>query len=181
MFKSFIAAAALISAAPAIAQDVPVSSDLPSPEEVANQDSITVGLGIGMTADYEGSDDYRIIPAGAIRGNQGGISFATRGLNLYVDLVPDGDKIGFDAGPIVGVRLNRTGKIKDDIVDLLPERNAAIEAGGFVGVSFKGLTNPYDSLGLRLDVVHDFANAHEFDDCQPERRLLHASFPNHLC
>lgn len=161
MFKTAFPIVALLAAAPAVAQDVPPASDLPSPEEVANQDSITVALGVGMTADYEGSDDYRIIPAGAIRGKQGGISFATRGLNLYVDLIPDGDKIGFDAGPIVGVRLNRTGKIKDDIVDLLPERNTAIEVGGFAGVSFKGLTNPYDSLGLRLDVVHDVANAHE--------------------
>lgn len=161
MFKTVFPIVALLAAAPAVAQDVPPASDLPSPEEVASQDSITVALGVGMTADYEGSDDYRIIPAGAIRGKQGGISFATRGLNLYVDLIPDGDKIGFDAGPIVGVRLNRTGKIKDDIVDLLPERNTAIEVGGFAGVSFKGLTNPYDSLGLRLDVVHDVANAHE--------------------
>jgi outer membrane protein len=161
MLRYATAAAALLAAATASAQDVPASSELPSAEEVSSRNYITVGLGVGMTADYEGSDNYRIIPAGAIRGKQGGISFATRGLNLYVDLVPDGDKIGIDAGPIAGVRLNRTGKIKDDIVDLLPERNTAIEVGGFAGVSFKGLTNPYDSLGLRLDVVHDVANAHE--------------------
>lgn len=161
MLRTSIAAVALLAATPAFAQDVPPSSELPSAEEVSNRNYITVGLGVGMTADYEGSDNYRIIPAGAIRGKQGGISFATRGLNLYVDLVPDGDKMGIDAGPIVGVRLNRTGKIKDDIVDLLPERNTAIEVGGFAGISFKGLTNPYDSLGLRLDVVHDVGNAHE--------------------
>lgn len=161
MLRFSIAAIALMTAVPAFAQDVPASSELPSAEEVSSRNYVTVGLGVGMTADYEGSDNYRIIPAGAIRGRQGGISFATRGLYLYVDVVPDGDKIGFDAGPIVGVRLNRTGKIKDDIVDLLPDRDTAVEVGGFAGVSFKGLTNPYDSLGLRLDVVHDVASAHE--------------------
>jgi outer membrane protein len=96
-----------------------------------------------------------------IRGKVGGISFQTRGTYLYVDVIPGGSgKLEFNAGPIVGVRLNRTGKIKDDFVDALPERKTAIEVGGFGGVSIKGLTNPYDSLGLRVDVVRDVGNAH---------------------
>ena len=47
------------------------------------------------------------------------------------------------------------------MVDRLPERNKAIELGGFVGVTAHGLTNPYDSLSVRLDVVKDVANGHE--------------------
>lgn len=160
MLRYVLATLGLLASTPGYAQSVPSDVPLPSAEEVSSRDFVTVGLGVGMTADYEGSDNYRIIPAGAIRGKKGGISFATRGLNLYVDVVPDGEKIGFDAGPIAGVRLNRTGKIKDDVVNLLPDRKAAIEVGGFAGVSFKGLTNPYDSLGVRLDVVHDVADAH---------------------
>ena len=160
MHRAFFAAFGLLAATPSVAQSVPNEAGLPSADEVSNRNYVTVGLGVGMTADYEGSDNYRIIPAGAIRGKQGGISFATRGLNLYVDVIPDGDTIGIDAGPIVGVRLNRTGKIKDDIVNLLPDRKTAIEVGGFAGVSFKGLTNPYDALSLRLDVVHDIADSH---------------------
>ena len=49
--------------------------------------------------------------------------------------------------------MNRTGKVKDDVVDLLPELDTAIEVGGFAGVSFHGLTNPYDTLAFRLDVA----------------------------
>ncbi len=156
-----LAVAACCASSPAFAQDVPATAELPTPAEIAGRDSFTVALGAGMTPDYEGSNDYRLIPAAAIRGKVGGISFSTRGLYLYVDVIPDGEKFGFDVGPIVGARLNRTRKIKDDVVDLLPERDTAIEVGGFAGVSFKGLTNPYDSLGLRLDVIHDVANAHE--------------------
>jgi outer membrane scaffolding protein for murein synthesis (MipA/OmpV family) len=155
-----LALAACFLTTPAFAQSAP-GAELPTPEELTNKDVITVGLGAGIVPDYEGSNDYRFIPAGAIRGKVGGISFATRGLYLYVDVIPDSGKLGFDAGPIAGVRLNRTGKIKDDFVDLLPERKAAIEVGGFAGVSFQGLTNPYDSLGVRLDAVHDVGNGHE--------------------
>jgi len=164
MFMRYLAGVALAASclgSPAFAQSMPPGGDLPNPAELANKDTITVGLGAGIVPDYDGSDDYRIIPAGAVRGKVKGISFSTRGLYLFVDVVPDGEGFGIDAGPIAGVRLNRRGNIKDDIVDLLPERNMAVELGGFAGISFKGLTNPYDSLGFRVDVVHDVANAHQ--------------------
>lgn len=156
-----LAAIALGAAAPAFAQDTGAPPSLPSPEEVASGDIFTLGLGAAVIPDYEGSDDYRLIPGGAVRARFGGISVVSRGLYLYADLVPDRGKIGIDAGPIAGLRLNRTRKIKDDVVDLLPERETAVEVGGFAGVSIRGLTNPYDSLALRLDVVTDLARAHE--------------------
>jgi outer membrane scaffolding protein for murein synthesis (MipA/OmpV family) len=155
----WILAAVLLWASPAVAQD---AEPLPSPEQIRSGDSFTIGLGAGLAPDYEGSNDYRLIPGGAIRGKVSGLSFSTRGTYLYVDAVSlDSGNVDFDIGPIVGVRLNRTGKIKDDFVDRLPGRKTAVEVGGFAGVSFKALTNPYDRLGLRLDVVKDVANAHE--------------------
>lgn len=157
--KALLLAAALGAlATPAFAQ----SGEAPLPDPTDQSDTFTIGAGVGIVADYEGSDDYRLIPAIAARGRVSGISFSTRGTYLYVDLIPRGSgTIEFDAGPIVGVRLNRTGKIKDNFVDRLPERNAAIELGGFVGVTAHGLTNPYDALSFRLDVVKDVANGHE--------------------
>jgi len=154
----FAATAMLAVANPAVAQ----SSEAALPDPNDRSDNFTIGAGVGLVPDYEGSDDYRIIPAVAVRGRVNGISFSTRGTYLYVDLIPRGaGKIDFDAGPIVGVRLNRTRKIKDDAVDRLPERNAAIEVGGFAGVTAHGLTNPYDMLSVRVDVVKDVANGHE--------------------
>jgi outer membrane scaffolding protein for murein synthesis (MipA/OmpV family) len=151
-------ALASFCAAPAFAQE---QKPLPSPEEINAANSFTLATGGAIIPDYEGSDDYRLIPAAAIRGKVGGISFSTRGTYLYVDVVNGSGKVDFDVGPIAGVRFNRTRKIKDDIVNLLPDRKTAVEVGGFVGVSFNGLTNPYDSLGVRLDVVKDVASAHE--------------------
>lgn len=157
MYRLIAAGAALaLTAAPAFAQDVP------TPEELAaDRNSLTVALGGAVLPDYEGSDDYRVIPALALRGKVDGFSFFSRGTFLYVDLVRDaGSGVDFDFGPIAGVRLNRTGKVKDDIVDRLPDRDTAIELGGFAGVTFKGVTNPYDQLSLRVDVVQDVAGAH---------------------
>ena len=157
----FAAAALLAGATPALAQADASATPAPLPNPNDRSDTFTIGAGIGVVPDYEGSNDYRLIPAAALRGRVGGISFSTRSTYLYVDLVPRGaGKLEFDAGPIVGVRLNRTGKIKDDVVARLPDRKAAIELGGFVGASLHGLTNPYDSLSVRLDVVKDVGNGH---------------------
>ena len=155
---SLIALAGLCAASPAWAQD---PAPLPSPEEINSADGFTIAAGGAIIPDYEGSNDYRLIPAAALRGRVHGIAFSTRGLYLYVDFVPGTGKVDFDAGPIVGLRLNRTGKIKDDVVNLLPDRKTAVEVGGFAGVSFAGLTNPYDSLAVSLDVVKDVASAHQ--------------------
>ena len=157
--KHLLLAAALAAfAAPALAQ----SSDAALPDPNDQSDTVTIGVGAAFLPDYEGSDDYRIIPAAAARGRIGGIAFFTRATYLYVDFIPRGaGKLEFDAGPIVGARFNRTGNIEDDFVDRLPERNVAIEVGGFVGVTAHGLTNPYDALSVRLDVVKDIANGHE--------------------
>jgi MipA family protein len=157
MIRSVLALAALAAAAPAWAQ----ASQAPLPDPEDAQGNWTIALGVGFAPDYSGSDNYRLIPAGGIRGRIGPVSISTRGTYLYADLITDGERFGFNAGPILGVRLNRTGKIKDDIVDLLPERKTAVEAGGFVGVSFKRLTNPYDSLSIGIDLVKDLGSAHE--------------------
>ena len=136
-------------------------------QEIAARDTLTIGLGGAVTPDYEGSDDYRIIPAGAIRGKYRGIAFSTRGTYLFVDVVPASGNFEFDAGPIVGARLNHRTHIKDNIVELLPRRKTAIEVGGFAGVSFHGLTNPYDTLALHLDVLHDVGSAHKSTTFSP--------------
>ena len=151
-------AATLFVAAPAFTQTR--TAELPDPND--QSDTFTIGAGAAYIPDYEGSDDYRIVPAAAIRGRVSGISFYTRATYLYVDFVPRGDgALEFDVGPIAGVRLNRTGKIKDDAVDALPELDTAIELGAFAGFTYHGLTNPYDALSFRVDVVKDVGGAHE--------------------
>ena len=158
MFRTLTAAALLCSASPLLAQSSS-GSELPDPNDRSN--SFTIAAGVASAPDYEGSDDNRLIPAAAIRGRLGGMDFWTSATWLYVDLIGrPSSGIDFDFGPIVGVRLNRTGKVKDDLVDILPERDVAFEVGAFGGVSWHGLTNPYDTLSLRVDVLHDVGGAH---------------------
>ena len=156
MLRSSLALTALLAATPALAQ---TRSAMPDPND--QSDTFTLAGGAGYIPDYEGSDDYKIIPVVQLRGRLSGISFSTRGTFLYVDVVPRGDgKLELDLGPIVGARLNRTGKVDDDLVDALPELDTAIEVGGFAGITYHGITNPYDALSFRVDVVKDIAGAH---------------------
>ena len=59
------------------------------------------------------------------------------------------------------MRLDSIHHVDDPVVKLLPERRTAIEVGAFVGASFRGLTNPYDTLAVHVDVLHDIGNAHK--------------------
>ena len=145
-------------AGPALAQDIEA---MPDPEEVAGNRT-TIGVGAAYGPDYEGSDDYRFIPGAFVRSNIGGVSIVTRGLYVYADVIPKGSgKVSLDAGPIAGVRLTRTGDVKDELVDQLPERETGIEVGGFAGISIGGITNPYDTLSLRVDALTDVNGAWE--------------------
>lgn len=158
-FACCILAACLSSAA--LAQSGPASSGLPSPAEVWSRDTLTVGAGVAWIPDYEGSNDYRLIPDGAIRGKYRGISFNTNGAYLYVDVVPRNAKVTLDAGPIIGLRFDSRRRSDDPVVSRMVRRKTAIEAGGFAGVSFHGLVDAYDMLSFRLDVLHDLGNAHK--------------------
>ena len=159
MLRTVTALVALLATAPALAQS---ANDAAMPNPNDQSDTFTVALGGAWIPDYEGSDDYEGSPFAAIRGRVGGMSFFTRGTYLYLDLLRRPESgIDFDVGPIVGFRRERTAKVKDDFVTDLPERDTAIEIGGFAGVTFHGLTNPYDALSLRLDVVSDVGGAHK--------------------
>ncbi len=158
MLRIATALAALIAATPALAQTAG-NTGLPNPNDRSN--TVTIAAGGAYIPDYEGSNDYKFSPFGAIRGRVSGMSFFSRGTYLYLDVIRRPDHgVDFDAGPIIGIRRERTGHIKDDFVNALPDRKTAFEVGGFAGVTFHGLTNPYDALSFRLDVVHDIGKAH---------------------
>src|SRR3954453_23788466 len=141
-----LAALAVSFASPALAQTAPAAPQLPSPEDISNRDTFTLGVGAGIVPDYEGSDDYRFIPVAAVRGKYRGISFSTRGSYLYVDVIPSSPKVELDAGPIVSARLNSRKHVDDAFLKLLPNLKNVFEAGGFAGVSLHDVTNPYDTL-----------------------------------
>lgn len=163
-----ISAFALLCAAnmPALAQDE--QTDAASGDRTAGTvfdgDWLTVGVGGAYGPSYEGSDDMAFFPAPLAQGSVGGFDFGARGPGLYVDLVRDGhndSNVKFIAGPLVRVRLDRNGGIKDPVVKLLGKRDIAVEVGATAGVSFGKVLSPYDNLTLSGDIQWDVAGAHD--------------------
>jgi outer membrane scaffolding protein for murein synthesis (MipA/OmpV family) len=160
MIRHLLVSAALLTvAAPALAQSG-AGAGLPDPNDRSN--TFTIAAGVASVPDYEGADEQRMTPALAIRGRVAGMDFWSSATWLYVDLIaPPSSGLDFDVGPIVGARFNRNGDVKDAAVDKLPELDTAIEIGAFGGVSWHGLTNPYDSLSFRVDFLTDVGGAHK--------------------
>jgi MipA family protein len=159
MFRTLTAAALLCAASPLFAQ-TSAGSELPDPNDRSN--SFTVAAGVASVPDYEGANENRMTPALAIRGRVAGMDFWSSATWLYLDIIgPSQSGMDFDFGPILGARFNRSGDVKDAAVDKLPELDTAIEVGAFGGVSWHGVTNPYDSLSLRVDVLKDVGGAHK--------------------
>ena len=159
MIRQLVIPAALVAvASPALAQS-DAAAGLPDPGDRSN--TYTIAAGIGSAPDYEGSDHNKIIPVAAVRGRIAGMDFWSNATWLYLDVAGRSQSgIDWDFGPIAGARFYRTSKVHDDFVDALPNLDAAIEVGAFGGASFHGLTNPYDTLSFRVDVLHDIGGAH---------------------
>ena len=167
-----LAGALLFGAAPAAAQEAPPPTSPPPspPPPSVGGDSFTIGLGAGIVPSYEGSDDYRIIPGGVVRGKVSGFNFYTRGLQFYLDLVPEAEDETLDLslGPVVGLRLNRTSSIKDVRVRALGELDEAYEVGGFAGIGKTGvITSAFDNLSFRVAYLKDVGGAHEIHVITP--------------
>lgn len=129
-----------------------------------DRDTITIGGGVGYVPSYEGSDDYVVIPVGAVRGKVSGFNFQSRGLQLSVDAVRDRSDSGIDLmfGPVVGLNLNRTNRIVDPQVRALGTRRAAVEVGGYAGIGKTGvITSAYDTLSVRVSYVRDVTGIHD--------------------
>jgi MipA family protein len=145
--------------------DTPVSnSSIPSDSELLTRDTISIAVGGIVTPRYEGSRDYRIIAAGALRGRVKGIGFTTVGTALFIDLIPpvaSGTKLVL--GPVASFTLNRSNRrtVRDPQIVALGRRRVAVELGGHIGVSRTGvITSAYDTVSLDLAVTYDVARSY---------------------
>jgi outer membrane scaffolding protein for murein synthesis (MipA/OmpV family) len=150
-----VAVASLALAAPALAQDA-------APDPLLKR-TVTVAAGAGYIPSYVGSDDYIVTPAIGARGNVGGFNFQFRGTQASLDLIRQSDPHALDLqfGPVAGVNLNRTRRIKDPQVRALGKLDTAVELGSYIGLGKTGvITSDYDTLSASLTYVHDVAGAH---------------------
>lgn len=127
------------------------------------RDHLAIAIGAVSVPSYNGSDDRSLLPAFYIRGRVSGFAFSTRGTNAQVDLIRQkrGQRTDWKFGPIISLRGDRSGRIKDAQVEALGERKMAVEAGFSAGVTRTGiLTSRYDQLGLRLTGLKDISGRH---------------------
>ena len=133
------------------------------PKSVFDGDWISLGIGLGLSPSYDGSNDYTVFPLPVIRGELGGVGIAPRPAGLALDFIKDAPraKVKFAIGPALRVRSDRVNNIQDDVVEAAGRLDRAVEIGPSLGVSFGGLISPVDSLTISSDVRWDIAGAHE--------------------
>jgi outer membrane protein len=152
-------ALALGAPSPACAQslDVPAPADLPVPAAVERGPRSTVGLGVGLAPDYEGSEDYRLVPLWQARVSDlyGPTTFlelfSTR---LTSNLVPHRN---LRLGPMLQY-IPKRGSVDNDRVDDLENVDASVMLGVTGGWDF--LVEPTRSFGVFVEARGDVAEDH---------------------
>lgn len=176
-----IYALGLIAAVPAAAQEAPLQNTVPavppaipdmqdaSPApfvdpktDVFDGDYVIVGIGVGGVPTYEGSDKMRLLPVAGAYGRIARHKFRIRGPNLSVDLIhhSPGRHLRFRFGPTIRYTGNRTGGIKDDVVEKLGKLKSGFEGGVSFGAAYRRLFHSYDSLSLSGSVRWDLSGRH---------------------
>ena len=120
-----------------------------------------IGLGVGGTPDYEGSDDYEAVPAlfGQYLWSSGryvelgGTSGSEQAARLSANIISADWSDTWQFGPLVQYRLERDG-VDERQVDSLKKVDDAVEAGAFVG--FK--TGPW---AAELAFAGDVSDEHD--------------------
>lgn len=167
---------AVITAVPALAQNGAAAA-APGQQFDMPRNSVTIGIGPALVPDYEGSDHYRVVPAPGAIGSVGGFSFAVIGNHASINLIPDkpGPGIDLELGPVASLNFNRTDRksIDDPRVAALPERDTAIELGGYAAIGKTGvITSQYDKLSLSLSYRHDVNGVYHSGVWQPSITYL---------
>lgn len=143
------AAFGLICAAvlPALADDDPAHN-------------LTVGLGVGITPEYEGADEYRPFPVVPLRYEHPWVTIQVIGLGLEFDISPTEY---LQAGPTFQYKFARDSDVDDPIVRLLPQVDAALELGAFVRsgipLNMVGFDDPAIIFG-QVTARHDVLDGH---------------------
>lgn len=118
---------------------------------IALATDISVGGGIGVAPDYEGSEDYELvwIPFADIKW-ENGMFINLDGLTMRANLIPSDF---WRLGLIANYRPKRSN-VENDQVDRLEHVEAALEAGPFAGIAYK-------NWNVALEVTTDVAEGHD--------------------
>lgn len=113
-------------------------------------------LGVGLRPDYEGSDDYEVIPVPMSRVEWRGFGFYTYGTRAMLDVLPQHALMG---GPMLHYRFGRDD-VEDSRVDALPDVDDAVEAGAFFGIRIPTGEDPRELLVPTVTFLQDLSGGH---------------------
>lgn len=111
----------------------------------------TMGLGVGVTSEYEGSDDTEGVPLILFSGNyDSGRSFNLFNTRLFVNVLTTE---GFQFGPVLNYRPGRDD-VDNQVVDNMVDIDDAFEAGVYGGYKAGDFI-------IGLEVLTDVSDEHE--------------------
>lgn len=117
----------------------------------ATVESYSLGAGIGIVPDYEGSSDYQAVPIPYAKVNwDNGMSLELTGLKLKAALLRYD---AFSLGPMANYRIGRDD-VDNDKVDRLKDVDDSLELGAFVGFEM-------DRWNAAVEILQDIADGHE--------------------
>ena len=118
---------------------------------IALSADISIGGGIGLVPDYEGSDDYELVPIPFVNVIwENGMFFNLEGLTAKANLIPSNF---WRLGLIANYRPKRS-HVENDKVDRLENVEPALEVGPFAGIQYK-------NWNVSVEVTTDVAEGHD--------------------
>lgn len=104
-----------------------------------------IGGGLGQTSEYLGSETSVIIPVANFEITTPVGIFKNNELGVQWDI---SNSAVWDTGPVVRLNTGRDNSIDDEVVGALPEIEAGLEAGWFIGSGFQ-----LASVGVNSDAI----------------------------
>lgn len=104
-----------------------------------------IGGGFGHTSEYLGSDSSVVIPVANFEISTPIGTFKNNELGVQWDIV---SSVIWDTGPIFRLNTGRDDSVDDEVVAALPEIEAGVEAGWFIGSGFR-----LASVGIDSDAI----------------------------
>lgn len=137
----------------AAAQQAP---DNTGPENAGPRNTVLVAGGIAAVPRFEGGDSYQPIPLAILRANWEYRYIAIEGPAVRANIV---NSPAIEAGPLLGIVLDRSGELGSDAVERLGTIKVAAELGAFAAYNFN--LSSTSRLRLGLDASHDVTGVHD--------------------
>jgi outer membrane protein len=134
---------------------------LPAVSSAAGDVKYSIGAGVGVVPDYEGSQDYTAVPIPHFSAQwQNGRYITLDGNALKANLLAN-DK--WSLGPVLQYRGKRDDDVDNNRVSKMDKIDAAVEAGAFLGykLALFHISPNYDSWDIGAQLVTDVSGEHD--------------------